>query len=385
MLKHLLAFVLLAFLSGVTLADEARLLRIDAVVLILAADNPDIGLEERQAKLEEAYRKLIEIEQYFPSANSEIQLYRYGAIVRLSPGDVLKEAGSIRLGRLEVGKLRSVLGRKLSPDAVDENGWTDLHFAAALNLTELASVLLDLGARVDAELVAFEHCVYVSSRLKETLASLSLDDCYGPHSQPLHIAARENAFEVAAVLIDHGADLNAEGESGKTSLHFAAAINASEVAATLIDRGADVNARQWGQRTGRTPLHIAAGAGRTPLHIAAANNASEVAAVLIDRGANVNAKGRDGNTPLHIAAANNASEVAATLIDRGADVHAVGRNDKTPLHLAVEVNAFEVAAVLIERGADVNAKSPYGSPLRRAIRYGSQETEELLRWHNAHE
>ena len=305
MLKHLLAFVLLAFLSGVALADEAQLLRIEAVALIHAADNPDIGFEERQVKLQEAYQKLIEIEQNFPSANSEIQLYRNGARVRLSSGDVLNEVKLISLGRPEVGKLRDFLGRELSPDAIDENGWTDLHFAAALNLPELASVLLDMGARVDAELVVFENCDYMSARLKEALATLSLDYCYSSNSQPLHIAARENAFEVAAVLIDRGADVHAEA------------------------------------------------VGVTPLHEAALGNALEVAAVLIDRGADVNAT--------------------------------VEWSDTTPLHNAAISNASEIAATLIEHGADVNAKSSFGTPLREAIKNNSQDTEELLRRHNAHE
>ena len=42
----------------------------------------------------------------------------------------------------EVGELSAVLGRPISVDATDENGWTDLHYAAALNRPELIRALL---------------------------------------------------------------------------------------------------------------------------------------------------------------------------------------------------------------------------------------------------
>ena len=73
---------------------------------------------------------------------------------------------------LDVGKLRDVLGRELSPTAVDENGWTDLHFAAALNLPELAKALLDAGADVTVRLKDDDKPL--SDRLKKSLDSLAL-------------------------------------------------------------------------------------------------------------------------------------------------------------------------------------------------------------------
>ena len=42
-----------------------------------------------------------------------------------------------------------LLGRYPSADAVDENGWTDLHWAAVLNLPKLADMLLEAGVNVD--------------------------------------------------------------------------------------------------------------------------------------------------------------------------------------------------------------------------------------------
>ncbi len=188
---------------------------------------------------------------------------------------------------------------------------------------------------------------------------------------PLHEAVEFNTDPaVAAVLLDHGANIEARADEGITPLHRAAENNVEPaVAALLLDRGADIAARD---NYGATPLHRAAennvepavaallldrGAdidavsrGRhTPLHWAN----SAMAALLLDRGANIEARAMGGATPLLIAAANDA-ETAALLIDRGADVEAATDWDRTPLH---GVNNAETAALLIDRGANIEART----------------------------
>ena len=256
-------------------------MRIEAAALVQAAQNAELGSKERQALLEQAHSKLFELQERFPSASAELQIFLGGKRVRLSADDVLreaelvrKEAASIRLTRLEVGKLREVLGRSPSPAAVDENGWTDLHWAAVLNLPELAEALLDAGAEVEARMKAY---VSLSDSLRQSFGrfGLALDDVrFGTAMNdftksggtPLHWAAWSNASEVAALLVEHGADIHAKDSYESTPLHWAAWSNTSEVAALLIERGADIHAKglwEW-----------------TPLHWAAWRNTSEVAALL---------------------------------------------------------------------------------------------------------
>ena len=80
--------------------------------------------------------------------------------------------------------------------------------------------------------------------------------------------------EVAALLIEKGANVNARGVNQKTPLHWAAFAGNTEVAALLIEKGADVNARDVNQKT---PLDWAVSQGNT-----------EVAALLVEKGADVN-------------------------------------------------------------------------------------------------
>jgi len=71
----------------------------------------------------------------------------------------------------------------------------------------------------------------------------------------LHFAARLGHLQVAEVLLNHGADVNArEGESKLTPLHRAAIYGQSKLVALLLAHKADRNAKSW---DGKTPLNFA--------------------------------------------------------------------------------------------------------------------------------
>jgi ankyrin repeat protein len=93
-------------------------------------------------------------------------------------------------------------------------------------------------------------------------------------STPLHCAAWKGHVDVAAVLLEFGADIQARNDNahwGDTPLHAAAHGNQRAVAELLIDRGADIHALNAG--------------GRTPLRETEAHKATAVANLLKKRGA----------------------------------------------------------------------------------------------------
>ena len=140
----------------------------------------------------------------------------------------------------------------------------------------------------------------------------------------LHDAASKNAYEAAKVLLEQGADINAQDKHGWTPLHHAAWNNAAATAEVLLKQGADIHATNKN--------------GWTPLHWGALNNAADTAEVLLKNGADVNAKNKDGDTPLHHAARNSNYITAEVLLKNGADVNAKNKDGDTPLHWAEKEN-----------------------------------------------
>jgi ankyrin repeat protein len=148
-------------------------------------------------------------------------------------------------------------------------------------------------------------------------------------------------------------------EEGWTALHVAA--NA-QIAAMLIDAGADINARN---------RHKFAGPGNSPLSAATYQERVDVVRLLIERGADVNQGDNASFTPLHLAAALGYPDIARILLEGGADPNRrsaanAGHNlgSKTPLELLSESDRkrddgtvvpseadAEMAALLGEHGA----------------------------------
>ena len=306
-----------------------------------------------------------------------------------------EEAG--RIAEEERKRFVGIVGREPSPKAVDANGWTDLHTAAAMNAPALAAYLLDAGASVDARLK--DDGEAFTDELKNMLREIrSYTGWIRSGETPLHIAAYEDALKVAEYLVGRGADINAKTKRGSTPFHFAAWNDALKVAEYLVGRGADINAKN---NYGSTPLHTAAwsdalkvaeylvgrGAdinaknndGETPLYIAAGGDALKVAEYLVGRGADINTKTNNGSTPLHTAAWEDALKVAEYLVGRGADINAKTIDGHTPFHFAASNDALKVAEYLVGRGADINAKDKYGrTPLHHAAWNDAPKVAEYL-------
>ena len=302
-------------------------------------------------------------------------------------------------------KLTQLLGRAPSSAAVDENGWTDLHYAAVLNLPGLAATLLDGGT--DPNVATKHDHELLSQRLQEVLLAFGRDT-FGSTKRlgptPLHLAARGGSYDVARLLIERGADVNARdltggGQGDWTVLHYAVWFDAIDLARLVLDHGAVVDMKD---SAGRTALYYAAeknaeaaarlligrGAdvvavtddGQTPLHRAAWANATVVARLLIDEGADVHMRDSDGETALHMAARYNSAEIAGLLLARGVDINGRNQSGWAPLHVAAEHNAADVARLLIGEGVDVNMQSTEGSvaPLHIAAGNDAHEIVQLL-------
>jgi ankyrin repeat protein len=118
---------------------------------------------------------------------------------------------------------------------------------------------------------------------------------------PLHLAAFFRRPDAARVLLDRGADANAQAlnKTRVAPLHSAAASADRDSARLLLAAGADPNARQEG--------------GFVPLHSAAAAGDRELVELLLESGADRAAETDDGRTPAALARERGHGELAEQL------------------------------------------------------------------------
>ena len=116
----------------------------------------------------------------------------------------------------------------------------------------------------------------------------------------IHDAVKEGKIDVVKQRLEAGTDVNAKDEKGWALLHFMAVAGNKEIAELLINSGAVVHANT---DTGWTPLHLA--------------DNKEIAELLIAKGANVNAKNNGGETPLDWAIKRKHTETADLLRKHG--------------------------------------------------------------------
>jgi hypothetical protein len=139
------------------------------------------------------------------------------------------------------------------------------------------------------------------------------------------------------LLLASGARVDCRDELGLTPLHLAAWRGRLELAALLLQKGATVNAVS---KPGRiTPLHCAAWAGH-----------HQVVALLLQKGGRVDSRDVNGWTPLHGAAFEGHDRVVAVLLAKGARVNATDGRGRTPLYWAKIRRFNDVAGQLMRKG-----------------------------------
>ena len=117
-------------------------------------------------------------------------------------------------------------------------------------------------------------------------------------------AKKGDAQTVRRLLNEDPSLVTARDKDGSTPLHCTAWNGHEDVAAILLDAGAEVNDHNQNGHWGTTPLHAAA-------H----GNQKQVAALLIARGADLQARNLNGRTPLEETTVHNARAVARLLTE----------------------------------------------------------------------
>ncbi|KAJ8397112.1 hypothetical protein AAFF_G00009660 [Aldrovandia affinis] len=245
------------------------------------------------------------------------------------------------------------------------------------------------------------HCIQTSPVFLLIFSSPSFLSCSEANGLvPLHNACSYGHYEVAELLVRHGASVNVADLWKFTPLHEAAAKGKYEICKLLLKHGADPTKKN---RDGNTPLDMVKegdtdiqdllrgdaalldaakkgclarvqklcspenincrdtqGRNSTPLHLAAGYNNLEVAEYLLEHGADVNAQDKGGLIPLHNAASYGHVDIAALLIKYNTCVNATDKWAFTPLHEAAQKGRTQLCALLLAHGADPTMKNQEG-------------------------
>ena len=317
--------------------------------------------------------------------------------------------------------VRALLARGADPNARERlRGQTALMWAAAGNNAAVIHVLAEQGADLHARTdnpsrspgrtfsstpatgftpllfaVRGGHLDAVRALLD---AGADVNDTLSDGQSALVVAAANANWELAAYLLDRGADPNHAG-AGWNALHqtvrtrrmnigfgtpgpFAAGtLDSIDLIRTLLAHGVDVSARMTrnGMRDGqRNRLNRL---GATAFLLAAKVTDVEAMRVLVEAGADPLVPTADGTTPLMVAAGlaiwnpgedggslsgqeDEVLEAVRMCVELGTDVNASNYRGETALHGVAFRGANNVVDYLVEQGADLDARTEDGwSPL----------------------
>lgn len=211
--------------------------------------------------------------------------------------------------------IRTLLKQGVDVNATRADGATALLWAVHFNDLETADLLLHAGANVNA---ADDHgvtsltqaCENANLPMVEKLLAAKANPNAAQTSglTPLMMATHTGNVAIVKTLIARGANVNASTtDTQDTALMWAVGDQHKDIARVLIENRASVQASSK--------------KGFTPLMFAARNGDIEIAKLLIDAGANVNEPAADGTHVLTFSIVSGQGEFALFLLDRGADAN----------------------------------------------------------------
>ena len=292
--------------------------------------------------------------------------------------------------------------------ARSNGGFDALLFAVRAGSADAVRVLLDAGAspsevvqtsvpaspaalaRPTAPTAAAASGSESSAQLLQVFNTGSRGGRAGPGGTSAMAVAITNAhFELASLLLDRGADPNADAQ-GWTPLHQLAwtrrpptqhglppavptgNISSLELGRRLLGRGANPNVRMT-REPNDGARNILSRIGSTPFLQAAKLGDVEFMRLLVEHGADPSIATEEGATPLMAAAGvgiwqvgesagsnDEAFEAVKLCYELGNDVNAVDANGDTALHGAAHRGSNDMVQFLVEKGAKLDVPNKLG-------------------------
>lgn len=265
--------------------------------------------------------------------------------------------------------ISSLLDNGMAVDTIAENGATPLFVAAQNQSYDAAALLIERGADVN----------YVNSK--------------AIGATPLMIAASRNNIDLTALMLDHGAAIDKVDVNNDPAINWAAYYGYTDMVEFLVSRGASTNITGHG-----TPREIAIRRGHQDLVLLLSDYAPseseqellqaiedgdiEQFEQLLASGASPDSLDESGRPVIGMAARQGLSDFVAALIDAGADIDLPDEIGFTPLMEAAREGQVETANLLLTAGADPNHRSKPSAlgflPMHLAALSDNRDMIELL-------
>ena len=242
--------------------------------------------------------------------------------IDFGPVDVAARHGNVRT--LEI-LLHS--GQKISHETL----YSALQDAGTNGQVDAMRVLLQLEIWSADELTTiWEYCILPEQR------ELCLIHGANPTAKTLafwlSLAVEHGDMEMVKYLLSKEADPSILNEDGSSSLDYAVMFGFYDIAELLIEHGADVN------------YINEANANCSVLHVAAMSS-TNLTRLLVEHGAQVNVQTTQGDTPLMYAVESGKPATVAVLLQAGADANIQNKDGKTARELAEKSRNEEMMAL----------------------------------------
>jgi len=293
-----------------------------------------------------------------------------------------REAGSnhlpleIALRERQESIARTLVNHGCNINSPDHDGYTLLHKAIQHGDEFAATFLIESGSNVKAVTISDkETALHLCAKYKPWSGTSS----YVKDRCDSNMTSSEGMARVCKLLVEKGADPNAQNSRGLTPLHESLTNDNSDVFDVLLAHPSlDLERRD---KDGHVVLWFAILSTKVNLED---DPDSNYAAKLVKRGSSADAVNPlTGDSLLHLSAFSGNESAGLFLLAQGAQPNHANKKGETPLHASALKGHERLVRELLKRGANPNAKTLATDYLRNLANIRREEKEKSMKENQA--